>query len=246
MAVYNCSKCPGYCCSYPIIPLKKRDVQRLAARMRARLQGVMLRANFQIQVLSNLFFRNKGAYLVGRIISGYSELPLAIPILHDGNGHIKLCDFSCCKCFDETGTQNARTFTYIGTPRYMAPEMRSRAGHSFAVDWWSAGVVLAELICSTILRLDGDAGSSAGSEDGRLDSVSALLEERLPGPSKLKALIRLRKREAIIRLCSTTYKFACVRTEACSASMRRRGWAQARGAKKSEWTLWSDGQSKAM
>ena len=30
MAVYNCSKCPGYCCSYPIIPLKKRDVQRLA------------------------------------------------------------------------------------------------------------------------------------------------------------------------------------------------------------------------
>ncbi|MFD2752457.1 bifunctional isocitrate dehydrogenase kinase/phosphatase [Comamonas terrae] len=68
----------------------ERDVQRLAARMRARLQGVMLRANFQIQVLSNLFFRNKGAYLVGRIISGYSELPLAIPILHDGNGRLVL------------------------------------------------------------------------------------------------------------------------------------------------------------
>ena len=30
MAVYNCSKCPGYCCSYPVIPLKKRDVERLA------------------------------------------------------------------------------------------------------------------------------------------------------------------------------------------------------------------------
>src|ERR1700761_1675972 len=27
---YDCSKCPGYCCSYPVIPLKKRDVQRLA------------------------------------------------------------------------------------------------------------------------------------------------------------------------------------------------------------------------
>jgi Fe-S-cluster containining protein len=27
---YNCSKCPGYCCSYPVIPLKKKDVQRLA------------------------------------------------------------------------------------------------------------------------------------------------------------------------------------------------------------------------
>ena len=30
MALYNCSKCPGYCCSYPVIPLTKRDVERLA------------------------------------------------------------------------------------------------------------------------------------------------------------------------------------------------------------------------
>jgi len=27
---YDCSKCPGYCCSYPIIPLTKRDLERLA------------------------------------------------------------------------------------------------------------------------------------------------------------------------------------------------------------------------
>jgi Fe-S-cluster containining protein len=27
---YDCSKCPGYCCSYPLIELNKRDVQRLA------------------------------------------------------------------------------------------------------------------------------------------------------------------------------------------------------------------------
>jgi uncharacterized protein len=30
VASYNCANCPGYCCSYPLIPLKKRDVQRLA------------------------------------------------------------------------------------------------------------------------------------------------------------------------------------------------------------------------
>jgi Fe-S-cluster containining protein len=29
-AQYNCRKCPGYCCSYPLIPLDKRDVERLA------------------------------------------------------------------------------------------------------------------------------------------------------------------------------------------------------------------------
>ena len=28
--MYNCSKCPGYCCSYPLIALSKRDVERLA------------------------------------------------------------------------------------------------------------------------------------------------------------------------------------------------------------------------
>jgi Fe-S-cluster containining protein len=27
---FNCSKCPGYCCSYHIIPVTRRDLQRLA------------------------------------------------------------------------------------------------------------------------------------------------------------------------------------------------------------------------
>jgi hypothetical protein len=27
---YDCSKCPGYCCSYPLIEIGKRDIQRLA------------------------------------------------------------------------------------------------------------------------------------------------------------------------------------------------------------------------
>jgi hypothetical protein len=30
MSSYNCSKCPGYCCSYPLIEVSKRDVERLA------------------------------------------------------------------------------------------------------------------------------------------------------------------------------------------------------------------------
>ena len=29
--VYDCLKCPGYCCSYPVVALDKRDVERLAA-----------------------------------------------------------------------------------------------------------------------------------------------------------------------------------------------------------------------
>lgn len=30
MARYDCLKCPGYCCSYPIIEITDRDVARLA------------------------------------------------------------------------------------------------------------------------------------------------------------------------------------------------------------------------
>lgn len=31
--LFDCSKCPGYCCSYPIIALTKRDVERVAAHL---------------------------------------------------------------------------------------------------------------------------------------------------------------------------------------------------------------------
>ena len=67
-----------------------RDIAVLAARMRERLAGLTLRANLQIQVLSSLFYRNKGAYLVGKIITGYTELPLAIPIVHSTQGQLVL------------------------------------------------------------------------------------------------------------------------------------------------------------
>ena len=67
-----------------------RDVHLLADRMRHKLASLTLRPNFQIQVLSSLFYRNKGAYLVGKIITGYTELPLAIPILHGSRGQLIL------------------------------------------------------------------------------------------------------------------------------------------------------------
>jgi isocitrate dehydrogenase kinase/phosphatase len=49
---------------------------------------VKLRANFQLQVLSGLFFRNKGAYVVGKIMNGFNEIPFSLPILHDSRGKL--------------------------------------------------------------------------------------------------------------------------------------------------------------
>ena len=42
----------------------------------------------QIQVLSSLFFRNKGAYIVGRLINGTRLTPIAVPLLRDERGRI--------------------------------------------------------------------------------------------------------------------------------------------------------------
>ena len=61
----------------------------LAAVERAIIdQGVLekQRTNFQIQVLSSLFYRNKGAYLVAKLINGFTELPLVLPLLHGPHG----------------------------------------------------------------------------------------------------------------------------------------------------------------
>ena len=69
-----------------------RDVDAVLRAMQSELKLPLatwtLRANFQIQVLSSLFFRNKGAYLVGKVINGYTELPMCLPILHNDQGQL--------------------------------------------------------------------------------------------------------------------------------------------------------------
>lgn len=49
-------------------------------------QELWLEPNAQVQFLPNLFFRNKGAYLVGRAINGTHILPVVIPLLRDEDG----------------------------------------------------------------------------------------------------------------------------------------------------------------
>jgi isocitrate dehydrogenase kinase/phosphatase len=59
-----------------------RDMDQVMSAMRAHTGERRLRTNYQIQVLSSLFFRNKGAYIVGKIVNGFNETPFALPILH--------------------------------------------------------------------------------------------------------------------------------------------------------------------
>jgi isocitrate dehydrogenase kinase/phosphatase len=65
-----------------------RDVDMVLAAVFKALGDFRPRANFQIQVLSSLFYRNKGAYAVGKIVNGFNELPFALPILHTEKGQL--------------------------------------------------------------------------------------------------------------------------------------------------------------
>ena len=64
------------------------DAALVQAAMLARLGDAKLRANFQIQVLTSLFFRNKGCYIVGKLINGFTEFAFALPVLHNNNGKL--------------------------------------------------------------------------------------------------------------------------------------------------------------
>jgi hypothetical protein len=61
-------------------------------------------------------------------------------VLIDAEGYPTLCDFGFAKyCPDST-------FTFCGTPNYLAPEIVLNRGHGAAVDHWALGIVTYEMI----------------------------------------------------------------------------------------------------
>jgi len=66
-----------------------RDVRRIVCLIKREiLPGLKLRKQFQIQVLTSLFYRNKAAYIIGRGVNGDQIIPFAIPLLNNENGAI--------------------------------------------------------------------------------------------------------------------------------------------------------------
>ncbi len=67
---------------------RTRDIVRIVKAIRQQVGSSRLRANFQIQTLTSLFYRNKAAYIVGKIINNYREIPFALPLLFNDEGKL--------------------------------------------------------------------------------------------------------------------------------------------------------------
>ncbi|KAL3931224.1 MAG: hypothetical protein SGBAC_011407 [Bacillariaceae sp.] len=65
-------------------------------------------------------------------------------VLLDDKGHIRLTDFGLSKEGISSSSSGANSF--CGTPEYLAPEILNRQGHGRAVDWWSLGALLYEML----------------------------------------------------------------------------------------------------
>ena len=46
--------------------------------------------NLQLQVLGSAFYRNKAAYVIGKIVNGDAETAFVVPVLHDADGRLVL------------------------------------------------------------------------------------------------------------------------------------------------------------
>ncbi|EDR27381.1 hypothetical protein, conserved [Entamoeba dispar SAW760] len=98
-----------------------------------------------------------------------AELLIGIKYLHDAGivyrdlkpenilltdeGHVCITDFGLCK---EGLTEKDQTNTFCGTPEYLAPEILLGNGYGFAVDWWSYGTLIYEMLLGLPPFFDND------------------------------------------------------------------------------------------
>jgi serine/threonine protein kinase len=64
-------------------------------------------------------------------------------ILLFGDKIIKISDFGDSKL---SLNRYEKTYTYVGTPYYQAPEIINNIGYSFPIDYWALGVIFYELL----------------------------------------------------------------------------------------------------
>uniref|UniRef100_A0A667GSW0 Ribosomal protein S6 kinase n=1 Tax=Lynx canadensis TaxID=61383 RepID=A0A667GSW0_LYNCA len=105
-------------------------------------------------------------------------------ILLDSNGHVVLTDFGLSKEF--VAEEGERAYSFCGTIEYMAPDIvrGGDSGHDKAVDWWSLGVLMYELLTgASPFTVDGEKNSQA-------EISRRILKSEPPYPQEMSALAK--------------------------------------------------------
>lgn len=64
-------------------------------------------------------------------------------VLLDKDGYVRITDFGLSK----RNVQSEKdAFSVCGTPEYLAPEILLKQGHGKAVDWWTLGCIIFEMV----------------------------------------------------------------------------------------------------
>jgi len=89
-------------------------------------------------------------------------------LVFDNQGYLKVADFGFAKVLDQE-----KTFTFCGTPDYLAPEVIKQTGHAKGVDWWTCGVLLFEMLSSYCPFTD---------ENGAMETTKNIVEKHIKFP----------------------------------------------------------------
>jgi len=103
--------------------------------------------------------------------------PENVLILMDG--HVQLTDFGLSKRLEDASD---RAHAVVGTPSYMAPEVVRGQSYDQAVDWWTLGVMVFELLTGTTpfrgATVEDVFASITGAAPSYPDAVDVSLEAR--------------------------------------------------------------------
>ena len=106
-------------------------------------------------------------------------------VLLDANGYIKLTDFGLSKDLHS----DQLTSTFCGTNEYLAPEIVNSSPYGIAVDWWTLGILIYELLygktpfyCENSSQmfkriLDSDVPFPSGGDPDAEDLILGLLDK---------------------------------------------------------------------